>query len=440
MTKTKHFSVLFLLLLFVATTMTAQSVRYRDPVFNLVKVTKGVKYGSAKNYLGLTESLNMDIYEPMGDNLAKRPVVVIMFGGAFLIGHRGMTDMVALAENLAKHGYVVASIDYRLGFTIGSQRSAIRAVYRAVQDVRAAIRFLHYNRNVYKLNMDRLFVGGESAGSISAIHTAFMDTDAKRPTETRSAAWYIPENSDMGCLDCSGNTISASFNVKGIVNIWGAIYNTAFIEPRHNTPMVSIHGEDDIIVSINSAPPFSATYLLPTLHGSRPITNRLNTLGVYNEFYPYPKQGHVFYGVPDLTFPNEYWPPVFRQAKNFLYTIMQRLNAAGVPIMQEETTDVLEESNPVDLNPSVKETPKMELKTVTNRQQNIDISADASHTEEVMIVLYDLSGRIVHQSKQSLNEGNNQFSVELSEATPAGVYILQMKSATQTLAHKFLVR
>jgi acetyl esterase/lipase len=432
MTNFRLFLVFSILFACQSLFVTAQGVRYRDPIFSTVKITNNVKYGSAVNYFNYNETLDMDIYEPSGDALTKRPVVVMIFGGSFLVGRKGATDMVAWGKELAKHGYVVVSIDYRLGFTIGSQRSAVRAVYRAVQDARAAIRFLYKNRTTYKLDMDRLFIGGESAGSITAIHTAFMDTDAKRPIETRSASWYVLENSDMGCLDCSGNNISAPVNIKGIINLWGAINNVNNIEARHNIPMVSIHGEDDTTVSINTASPYDASYFFPSLSGSRPITNRMNALGKFNQFFPYPGQGHVFYGTPDISFPNDFWPPVFQQGKNFLYTMLQRL-AAGTPIMTADN------GTPTAATKGSLSSNKVELVNLITRPQELDIILSAEESADALVRVVDLTGRVIYQNTQYIYEGENNFSVEFNSLAQ-GFYVLQIQTGEQNIARKFVVR
>ena len=82
----------------------------------------------------------MDIYEPAGDSLTNRPVIVFAHTGSFFSGHNELDDVVALSMAAAKRGYVAVSISYRLGLNVLSTYSGERAVYRAVQDGGAAIR------------------------------------------------------------------------------------------------------------------------------------------------------------------------------------------------------------------------------------------------------------------------------------------------------------
>ena len=54
-----------------ATLGAAQDVRFRDEVFSEVVVTDDVAYGGAVNrWTGLSETLLLDVYEPLGDTAA----------------------------------------------------------------------------------------------------------------------------------------------------------------------------------------------------------------------------------------------------------------------------------------------------------------------------------------------------------------------------------
>jgi len=61
--------------------------RYIDDVFTDVSMTT-VTYGSNTSVFGINQNLKMDIYQPVGDTNAKRPVILFAFGGSFIIGSR----------------------------------------------------------------------------------------------------------------------------------------------------------------------------------------------------------------------------------------------------------------------------------------------------------------------------------------------------------------
>jgi hypothetical protein len=96
-------------------------------VLTRVTVTSGIKFGEADPYgiLG-SQDLLLDLYVPTGDTLEKRPLLIYAFGGGFLIGLRNQPPIPQFCEHFARLGYVVASIDYRIGFTTTSTGSAER--------------------------------------------------------------------------------------------------------------------------------------------------------------------------------------------------------------------------------------------------------------------------------------------------------------------------
>ena len=313
--------LLFTILLLSAVAAHAQnctSTRYRDEVFTDVDESLGIQFGQADPYGLLTsQDLRMDIYMPAGDDLEKRPLIIYAFGGGFLIGLRNQPPIPQFCQHYARLGYVVASIDYRIGFTTTSSGSAERAVYRGVQDLRAAMRFLAQNSAVYGIDTSNIFLTGSSAGCFSALHSTFM-TDAQRPQSTFG---ILLEPEDMECSDCSGNTYFNNDEIrpKGIINNWGAMLDTNFIDPTafDNVPVISFHGTDDLIVPYNSGSPFSYP-IFPTVHGSSPIHQRLQNLGIMNQLVPLQGIGHE----PWLT-NAALLDTVYRYSQPFLYTIMQ---------------------------------------------------------------------------------------------------------------------
>src|ERR1035437_1260110 len=169
--------------LFVLTSLFAQSYcgtsRYDSEIFTNVTTTSNVVYGSNADLNGSAVSLTMDIYQPTGDVATQRPVIIFAHGGSFIGGTKTDADEVALATRFAKRGYLTASISYRLGmgFPI-NQTGATKAVWRAVQDMKAAVRFFRKDAattNTYKADPNYIFVGGYSAGAFMAVHYAYLD-------------------------------------------------------------------------------------------------------------------------------------------------------------------------------------------------------------------------------------------------------------------------
>ena len=300
------------------------SNRYKAEIFSS-QVTQDVQYAIADPYgISSSQILKMDIYEPVADSASYRPLLVYAFGGAYLIGDKRQPDIPTVCNHFAKQGFVVVSIDYRIGFNTISSGSAIRAVYRGIQDIRAAVRFMCENRATYKIDTNYIFYTGSSAGCISGIHSAFM-TDADRPSYTYGGTVLL-EPDDMGCADCSGNTLFGQRVPKpaGIINRWGAILDTGFINAdfMDSIPMISFHGTADPAVPYTIGNPFSFP-VFPVVMGSSYIHDRLTRLHIYNELVPLVGAGHE----PELIEPR--WDDtLFARCTPFLYQILKPKTSA----------------------------------------------------------------------------------------------------------------
>jgi predicted esterase len=324
--------LLFLFLCCLSANIKAQTClpangRFARQVFPTISITKNITFGTADRYdafnINNPQPIKLDFYTPQNDTMQKRPLVLVFFGGGFTLGDKSDADVTAWADSLAHYGYATASVNYRLGLNTLSQGSAVRAVCRAVQDARAAVRFFKENHLLYKIDTTRIFLAGESAGAITALHTAYIQNDSQVPTEAHGISG---ESQDLGCLDCAGNTFQHTVDIKGVISLWGAVYKLNYLQQNLKIPTLLIHGTNDAIVKYDTGRPFSSP-TFPTLYGSLPVHNRMDSLGIYNQFFPYQGQGHLIYGIPTITvtFPNQYWNPIFQQGATFLYNVMQQL-------------------------------------------------------------------------------------------------------------------
>ena len=202
--------------------------------------------------------LHLDIFRPQDDTLQKRPLVMLVHGGAFYFGSKDDKSITQWCQHLASMGYVTASIDYRIGF-LPTMGSIERAGYRAVQDAHAAMRFLVSHQEEYGIDTSMLFVGGCSAGAITTLNLAFM-TNETRPEYSHSG-FLKP---DLGDIDTSGNAIKSNFHIKGIVDMWGAMPDTTLMR-GHDIPILAFHGDADDIVPYDYNYPFGIAGVLKTM-------------------------------------------------------------------------------------------------------------------------------------------------------------------------------
>jgi len=247
------------------------------------------------------EDLYMDIFQPVGDTLSQRPLVIICFGGGFLSGSKDHWSIRLLAQELALRGFVTATIDYRLGMNIFDSDLSNRAVYRGLQDGRSAVRFFRADAagdNIYKIDPDQIYIGGHSSGGFIATHNAYLDKESERPLSTYEWTQDGNDCEDLGCLDCAGDNQSYSGHANAIFSLAGAVGFTDFIETSEDPTMVMFHSTDDETVPYTNGEPFSSLLWLivgddlPTVYGSSDMADQADAVGLPYEFYSYTNRGH----------------------------------------------------------------------------------------------------------------------------------------------------
>ena len=156
-----------LLFFFVCFTLVeGYSQRFLAQTFTNVNRQDNVIYGSNFTVLTLSttgrtsrQPLACDVYQPAGDTMSARPLVIFIPTSNFLpksvrrspTGDKQDSVAVEICTRLAKMGYVSSAINYRFGWnpiaTTQTERvfTLINAAYRGIQDVRAAVRFFKAN-------------------------------------------------------------------------------------------------------------------------------------------------------------------------------------------------------------------------------------------------------------------------------------------------------
>jgi dipeptidyl aminopeptidase/acylaminoacyl peptidase len=202
------------------------SLRYRDPVFASVDVTNDLTYGTSPG--GNPVALELDLYQPAGDTLAKRPALVWVHGGGFTTGDKASGR--AKATFFARLGYVAVSINYRLlspdgcGGNPDPTPVCENAALAAQHDAQAAVRWLRANAATYRIDPDRIAMGGGSAGAVTSVLSA-----------TRSE--------DPGA---SGNP-GFSSKIRAAVSVSGGMPTNDSINAG-DAPTLFIHGTKDTVV------------------------------------------------------------------------------------------------------------------------------------------------------------------------------------------------
>lgn len=256
---------------------------------------------NVREYQTTAINLRMNIFTPVGDTLSKRPVIIIAFGGGFLSGSKDHWSIRLLAQELCKRGFVTAVIDYRLGMNIFNADLAMRAVYRGLQDGRSAVRFFKADAagpNLYRIDPNQIYIGGHSSGGFVALHNAYLDRDELRPVSTRAWTQNGFQVPDQLSLDSVGDNRNFNGRAKAVFNLAGALGFTEYIEEANEPILISFHSTDDETVPYESGEPFSNLLWLvvgsdlPEVHGSFPISQQANNVGLINELNTYSNRGH----------------------------------------------------------------------------------------------------------------------------------------------------
>jgi hypothetical protein len=275
--------------------------------------------------------LDMDIYLPKNDTLDKRPLLMLIHGGAFFIGDKATVPYQKWCTHFASLGYVCASINYRMGFR-PSSKAIQRTAYQATQDAHAAMRYLMAKKDIYRIDPENLFVGGASAGSITAINLAYMRNE-NRPEATYSS--FLTE--DLGDIENSGNDYSEDFKIKAIANMWGSVFDLEMLE-NSNASIISFHGDEDDVLPYRFGYPFSALgefqkVFFDEMYGSYYIDQKAKELGIRSELHTFYGEGHTLHLDENRNL-NDNFYTIQNEMVDFFY---EELNPYPVYIVQDKS-------------------------------------------------------------------------------------------------------
>jgi hypothetical protein len=241
----------------------------------------------------IPQPLMMDIYSPKDDTVSERPLVLYFHTGNFLphpqngsvSGTIRDSTCVEICTRLAKMGYVVASVDYRLGWAPTNPSKDIRvfslinAAYRGVQDANTCIRFFKRNYtefgNQFGIDTSKIVIWGQGTGGYIAANCGSLDTYAKIPAASNgkflisTPVGILPmviegingdiEGTKFGVVPpgfgallgvpdgdtlCYPNHVGYSSRFHLGVNMGGAIGDSSWIDPGQ-PPLISMHATTD---------------------------------------------------------------------------------------------------------------------------------------------------------------------------------------------------
>ena len=187
-------------------------------------------------------SLLLDLYYPPESSSDKKyPLVVFCHGGSFVGGTRG--DVASDCDVLRRQGFACAAIDYRLGYQQDESKTAcnadtislMMAIYRAMQDLNASIRYLYAKSDSFSLDTSNFFVAGTSAGGTLTLFNTYIN-------DSIAQIYYPYCYNALGSLRTSGNTLPNNYNVKAIAPMWGGMPSLGLITPQSAKPAILFKG------------------------------------------------------------------------------------------------------------------------------------------------------------------------------------------------------
>jgi hypothetical protein len=376
--------------------------RYIDDVFTTVKKTT-VGYAPTVGHINNAYTLQMDVYEPEGDNLAARPAVVLAHGGSFVFGDK--SQMQPYCELLARKGYVAVSIQYRLYpflvLGIPDSLAIFDTAVKAVGDMRAAVRYLREDAattDQFHIDANNMFIGGYSAGAVTALHSGFIDSTDVLPEFLQD---IIQENGGLEGISGTASNKTYASDSKAVVNMSGGLYRKEWVG-ANNLPLVSIHGTADETVNYV----YGLAAGIAFLEGSSLLHQHAEEVGLWNFLETVPGGGHT----------NTYTDPQFETYVDTFWvhatTLLESLTCA--------VTDAPEAPYPAE-NWAVFPNPNTGSSFVLNIAESV---------QTVDLKMFDLSGKTVLEVKNVQNH-----ALVAMQQVPAGTYFVQIQSPAHPEIH-----
>lgn len=299
----KRSFILFLTVLFAASLQAysqnfCQNKRANSTPGNL----ENYVYKTYKNEKGKEKQLNVGLVRPVDDlPNKKRPLIIGTHSGGFVDFCPFEPCYLKYSENIltpnfTARGFITASIQYRLTPPLDFNPPNItdqmlkEVQYKAVQDVREAIKYIFENADRFGVDTENVFLVGTSAGAIISLHAAYLDTEE------------VPKD----LLEKYGG-LAKREKIKGVASISGALYDLSYLDGGDKVPLLIIHGNSDFIVPAEKGFYLGMKHLSPVFGGKAVFeaarAKGIDAKGIFYDFghkYPSRFESDVFKNVNDF--------------------------------------------------------------------------------------------------------------------------------------------
>ncbi len=300
----KRFVLILIISLFFANLQTYPQTfcEYTKTNSTAAKLEKFVykKYVSAK---GKEKELRLGLVRPVDDlAVKKRPLIIGVHSGGFVnfCPFQPCYELYSenvLTPNFTQKGFVTVSVQYRLTSPFDFNAPNVKdetlreAHFKAVQDVRDAIKFVFENADNLGVDTENVFLIGTSAGAITVLNATYLDN----------------EEVSKDLFEKYGG-LAKREKIRGVVSLSGAIYDLSYLSGGDKVPMLLVHGTRDGIVPIDKGFYLGMKHLTPVF-GGKAIFEEARKKGIDAKgfFYDF---GHAY--------PSRFLSDIFKNTNNFI--------------------------------------------------------------------------------------------------------------------------
>ena len=241
------------------------------------------------------KNLNMDVYFSEKLN-QKNPCLIFVFGGGFKEGSRDSSGYLPYFNHFAEKGFVVVSIDYRLGMKnqkapgIFDTKPIENSIKIAVEDLYDATNYILNNSDKLKIDKKQIIISGSSAGAITVLQADYEDKN------NTPIAKILPRD----------------FDYAGVISFAGGIFSTKGIPKYVQRPASTLffHGSADKLVPYNKMQLFNKG-----MFGSNSLVKRFKENG-----YPFTIFRMIDIGHEVSEYPmTEFLPEIDKFISDFIF-------------------------------------------------------------------------------------------------------------------------
>ncbi|MBU3660124.1 MAG: T9SS type A sorting domain-containing protein [Flavobacteriales bacterium] len=309
----------FVLSLLALPSFFAQNQRYINEVFSSITVDTGIVYSVNNSVIAASSgfpyvqtgtvpqapALVFDFYQPENDTLEERPLIIMLHTGTFLpiiyngnpTGSRFDFATSQICQSYAKRGYTVANLEYRLGWNPAAPTQAdraaslMKAVYRAIQDTKSAVRFFrkdYENGNQWGIDTSRIILCGQGSGGWVSLGYATVDklSEIQLPKFLDANAAPLVDTTVIGDWDGIGGEFNIESNlgysnkIHMVCSMGGGMGDLSWLEAG-DVPMIAVHCPTDPVATYTTGDVSIASIGVVTtdISGSYDVMKKANLLG-----------------------------------------------------------------------------------------------------------------------------------------------------------------